>query len=159
MPAGSGIVHAELTAQSEATVRRLAQSDAMPILRREMRAATQPLVPAAKRAARQLPSKRVTKRDRGGDVSLRRAVANSITRKMRLTGKVVQIAIIGVPKGGKSNLGSVLEGIKPWSHPVYGHMPNITQESHPFFKKALEEHEPAVTRDIERVLDKFESTL
>lgn len=159
MPAGSGIVHAELTAQSEATIRKLAHSDAMPILRREMRAATQPLVPAARQAARQTPSKRATKKARGGDVSLRRAVANSITRKMRLSGKVVQIAIIGVPKGGKANLGSVLEGIKPWDHPTYGHLPNVHQQSHPFFKKALEEHEPTVTRDIERVLDKFESTL
>ena len=159
MPVGSGIVHAELTAQSEATIRKLAKSDAMPILRREMRSATQPLVPAAKQAARQLPSSRATKKARGGDVSLRRAVANSITRKMRLTGKIVQIAIIGVPKGGKSNLGSVLEGIKPWTHPVYGRTPAITQKPHPFFLKALEEHEPAVTRDIERVLDKFESTL
>jgi len=149
-------VHAELTAQSEATIRKLASADAMPILRREMRAATQPLAPAAKRAARNTPSKRGTKR---GVDSLRRAVANSITRKMRLSTKKVMVIIAGVPKGGKSNLGALLEGTKPWDHPTYGHKPDVHQEAHPFFEKAIDQHEADVSRDIARVLDKFESTL
>jgi len=159
MPTGSKVIHGELTAQSQATIKKLAGSDAMPELRRSMRAATQPLAPAAKRAARNLPSKRATKKARGGDVSLRRAVANSITRKMRFSATFVQVAIIGVPKGGKANLGSVLEGIKPWVHPTYGHEPEVTQKSHPFFKEAIDEHEAEVTREIARVLDRFEQTL
>lgn len=158
MPSGSkDIIHAELTAKSQETLRKLAGTDLMKDLRREMREATQPLAPAARTAARQTPSKRVGKRFK--DVSLRRAVANSITRRMKLSPKFVQVVIIGVPKGGKSNLGALLEGTKPWTHPTYGHQPVVTQAAHPFFKKAIDAHEDEVTRAMERVLDKMESRL
>jgi hypothetical protein len=78
---------------------------------------------------------------------------------MRFSKTLVQIAIIGVPRGGKSNLGSVLEGTKPWVHPTYGHAPEQTQSAHPFFKEAIDRHEAEVTRAVDGVLDKLESRL
>lgn len=156
MAGTNNAINVKMTAQSEATIRKLAGSDAMPELRRGMRLATQPLAPAAKRAARNTPSKRGTKR---GVDSLRRAVANSIGRKMKLSTKKVLVIIAGMPKGGKSNLGSVLDGQKPWIHPTYGHDPRVTQESHPFFEHAIEQHEAQVTREMQQVLDRFERTL
>jgi len=145
----------QMTAQSQAIVKRLKGSDVMPDLRREMRAATQPLQPAARQAARRLPSqRRRTKVD-----SLRTAIANAITRKLKLSQRQVLVAIVAIPKGGKSNLARALEGEIPWEHPTYGHDPIVTQEAHPFFKKTLDKYEPSVTRAIEGVLTKFERRL
>ena len=143
------------TEQTERTIAKLKGSDAMPQLRREMRAATQPIVPAARKAARQTPSRRKrTKVD-----SLRTAVANSITRKIKLSTRRVMIVIVSIPHGGKSNLGSVLEGDKPWRHPTYGHSPEVDQESHPFFAKTIRRYEAPIERSLQRVLTEFEKRL
>lgn len=155
----SNNMRGELTAKSKATIAKLRTADVMPELRREMRVATSPMQPAVRRAVRNIPSthSRYKAAERGG--SLRTAVANSIVRKLRFSTRNVSAVIAQVPRGGKSNLANVLEGTIPWKHPTYGHDPEITQESHPFFFQAIEALLPEVNTRIETVLDKFERKL
>jgi hypothetical protein len=148
---------ARLTAQSVRTVQKLKGAKAYPALRKEMVAAGRPMVQAAKRAARRLPSKRSRRKTPGG--SLRNAVASAITQKNKFSSKSVMVLIKEVPKGGKSNLATVLEGTKPWTHPTFGHGPEVDQESHPFFYKTLSEMEPEIGKALSRVLKKFERML
>ena len=155
MPSRSNSVRVELTAQSQVAVSKLKHADAMPALRKKMREATSPLQPAVRSAARSLPSQfsRYKAKERGG--SLRTAVANSIVRKMKFSKRRVSVIIAQVPKGGKSNLATVLDGEKEWNHPTYGHKPEVTQEPHPFFFRTIGKLEPSVNRRIESVLDDF----
>lgn len=148
-----------LTAASKVTIAKLAHADAMPPLRKRMRTATSPITSAVKQAARNIPSthSRYKAAERGG--SLRSAVANTIQRKMKFSTRNVSVIIAQVPSGGKSNLASVLEGVKPWDHPTYGHDPKVHQEPHPFFYDTIEKMEPAVNREIETVLSEFERML
>ena len=159
MPAVSNMARAELTAESRRTIAKLARSDAMPALRKKMRSATSPLQPAVRRAARQTPSthSRYKAVERGG--SLRSAISNTIQRKFKFSGKSVTVIIKQVPSGGKSNLANVLEGTLPWNHPTYGHKPEVTQDPHPFFFETIQKLEPAVNREVEKVLTEFERTL
>jgi hypothetical protein len=149
---------AELTPEAQRLILKLKTSDAMPGLRKEMRAAGAPMVQEAKRAARQLPSGRSRYKTPGG--SLRNAIANSIQQKLRLSARTVLLLVKQVPQGGKSNLGNVVEGtISPWEHPTFGHKPKVTQQAEPFFYKTLDRMEPETSARIERVLDDFEKRL
>jgi hypothetical protein len=142
----------ELTPQSRAKLAQLRRLDGMPPLRKRMTIATSPLVAAIKDAVRHLPSShsRYKTKERGG--SLRNAVATTIQRKVRITQRTLLVIIKQVPKGGKSNLASVLEGTKPWIHPTYGHKPEVTQEPEPFFFDTIERTLPSLDREINRVL-------
>lgn len=150
-------MRAELTAESQRTIRKLIGTDAMPLLRAEMKVATAPMVPAVKTAIRSLPSQRSRYKSPGG--SLRNAVANAVQRKMNMNGKNCMILIKVVPKGGKSNLATVMEGTKPWHHPTFGHDPEVDQPSHPVFYKTLDHMAPAVEAKIAIVLSKMDRIL
>lgn len=150
-------MRSELTAQSKATIRKLKYSDAMPEFRKEMRSATAPMVSEAKKAIRGIPSSRTRYRTPGG--SLRNAVANSIQRKMNLSTRKIMVVIKAVPSGGKSNLGSVLEGTIPWVHPTYGHAPEVHQESHPEFYPTLNKMALGIEKNVYNVLVRFEKSL
>lgn len=158
--AGATNAHrAELTAQSRITIAKMRAADAMPDLRREMKTATSPAVPAVKRTVRAIPSShsRYNAAERGG--SLRNAVANTVKQSFRFSARTVSAVIAQVPKGGKSNLGRVLEGEIPWNHPTYGHGPDVTQTPHPFFFRVIEAMLPEINQRIETVLEKFERKL
>lgn len=160
--AGSSRVNpyrSELTAKSKMTIAKLRTADVMPDLRREVRTATNPIQPAVRNAARQLPSKmsRYGAKERGG--SLRSAVANTIIRKLRFSSRNVSAVIAQVPRGGKSNLANVLEGTMPWKHPTYGHAPEVEQQAHPFFFRTIEALVPGINQRIESVLVSFERKL
>lgn len=144
----------EITAETIRTVAKLKGSDAMPDLRRQMRAATSAMQPAVRAAVRATPSAK--KRDRD---SLRSAVASSVQRKIKLSTKKVLVVITCVPRGGKSNLARVLEGDIIWRHPVYGHLPEIYQTPHPFFWQTVENLIPETNSQIESVLENFERKL
>ena len=148
---------AELTPEAQRLLLKLKAADAMPAFRVAMKGATSPLVKAAKSAARNLPSGRSRYKSPGG--SLRSAIANSIQSKTKFSARSVLALVKQVPSGGKSNLGTVLEGEKPWVHPTFGHGPEVDQEAHPFFYKTMEEHEPETTARVETVLEDFERRL
>jgi len=155
--AQSADVRAELTAESKRVIEKAIKFNAMPTLRRELTAATQPLAPAVKRVVRSLPSSRKRVGEKGG--SLRSAVANAVTRKIKLSRRSMLILVTSIPHGGKSNLARAFEGEIPWRHPVFGHEPTVDQESHPFFYKTLKKYEPIIAARVKAALDKVERKL
>jgi hypothetical protein len=78
---------------------------------------------------------------------------------MNFSGRKILVVIKAVPHGGKSNLGSVLEGTEPWVHPTYGHAPEVHQESYPEFYPTLNKMALGVERNIRLVLARFERKL
>jgi hypothetical protein len=147
----------ELSAQGQRVIEQLIAADAMPILRKQMREATDDLQPAVRNAARALPSQRNISTEKGG--SLRAAVAASIKRVINLSARSMLVAITNVPHGGKSNLARVLEGEIKWEHPTFGHDPQVTQTPYPFFWEALAKYAPFVEAKMEAILTEFEREL
>lgn len=150
-------VRVELTEQGKRAVAKMLEVDAMPELRKEMREATEEIQPALRAAVKETPSKQKLGTVKGG--SLRAAVALSIKRVIKLGKRDVAVLIVWKPAGGKSNLGRVLEGEIPWKHPTFGHDPEVTQESHPFFFKTVEKFGPELDRKVTEVLSDIERKL
>lgn len=144
--------HVNIT--GEVAVKKLAGTDAMPAFRKRMREASRDLVPAVRTAVLDTPSRRPASKDTGE--SLRAAVAASVQRKVKLGKNKVLIAIAMVPKGGKSNLASVLEGTKDWHHPVYGRKPDKHQASHSYFFHTIDAQSARIGSQIDSVLVDFE---
>lgn len=146
---------AELDAQSKRTLAKLSKADPMKPIRKNLMLATQPIVPAEKAAARTLPSKDKRTRD-----SLRTALANAVTRKVRVSHASIAVIIGVLSKGGKANLARVVEGeIGPWQHPTYGHDPKVTQASHAWFYPTIQKMVRGVSNQIEKVLSDVEKQL
>lgn len=153
------VVRLEMTAETKRALRKLQQLDIMPDLRRELRAVTQPMVTAVRRAVRAIPSSRTRRqaKDLGG--SLRTAVAMAVKQKVKASGRQVVAAVVVNSKGGKANLARVLEGTIPWKHQTYGHEPEVTQESHPYFYGTLEPYGHDAYKRIEYLIDTIEKKL
>jgi hypothetical protein len=156
--ASSEDVKMELTAESRAIIQRMKHADALPDLRKALIEASDPMVPAVKRAARGLPSVRSRYKTPNG--SLRNALANAVKRKVKLTSKRVPLVLItNVPQGGKSNIARAVEGEIPWEHPTFGHNPTVSQEAMPFFYRTLEKYAPIVEQRVRKVLTEFAQKL
>jgi len=153
----SGSIRGELDAQGLRTLRKLQQANAKPALRKALLKATAPSQRLVRQAARALPSGRSRRNTPGG--SLRNAIANSVTRKVKLTSRSMMILITVVPRGGKSNLGRVLEGEIPWEHPTFGHGPVVQQKPEPFFYETMEKQQPYIATEISLALSEFERSL
>jgi len=151
-------IRVELTAQSERVLLKMRKFDAMPQVRREIIAAMKPMASAAKRAVRNAPSKRTSKRDSPGG-SLRSAIARAITTKVRFSRRNIMALVTVVPHGGKANLARAYEGEIPWDHPTFGHDPEQHQEPNPFFYRTLDKYEPVIAARVKAVLDKLEREL
>jgi hypothetical protein len=153
-----GDFRVELTAQSERTIAKLRGTDIMPDLRKELRNATDEMQPAVRQAARSLPSER---KGRGGNksTSLRRAIAASVKRRVKVNGREVRVDVYTQPSGGKSNLARCVEGVIPWEHPTYGHKPTVRQNPKPFFYDTIQAMIPKVTARVSLVLSDYEKKL
>ena len=156
--AQSSDIRAELTADSKRLVEKAIKFNAMPELRREIAAAMRPLAMAAKRVVRNAPSKRTSKRNAPGG-SLRVAIANAITTKIRLSRRSILALVTVVPQGGKSNLARAYEGEIPWDHPVFGHDPTVSQEPNPFFYRTLNKYAPLIEARVRAVMINLERKL
>lgn len=151
-------VRMELTAESERVIAKMIRADALPDLRKALVEASEPMVPAVKRAARGLPSTRSRRQTPGG--SLRNQLANAVKRKIKLsTRRSPMVLITNVPQGAKSNLARAVEGEIPWEHPTFGHEPTVRQTPMPFFYSTLEKYAPFVEARVRKVLDDFEHQL
>lgn len=148
----------DISAQSKQVLKNLEHTDLMPILRKEMRAATSGIAPIVRAEARNLPSSRTGRRQAG--TSLRRSVANIIRMKLRINPREIMIAIVAVPHGGKSNLARSLEGTIPWKVKVFGREgTEHDQKPEPFFYPTIEKLIPGVTAKVESVLNKYASRI
>ena len=152
-----GAVRGELDARSIATLERLKHANLNPVLRKALTKATAPTQRLVRQAARALPSGRSRRNTPGG--SLRNAIANSVTRKIKVSAKGIMILITVVPRGGKSNLGRALEGEIPWEHPTFGHDPKVEQKPEPFFYDTINHELPSIAAQIEAAMTEFERTL
>jgi len=150
-------VRLEMTDQAKRVVAKLIAADAMPALRKEIREATDPIVPAIRNEVKSLPSQYKITSEKGG--SLRAAVAAAMKRSIKLSKRTVAVSIQNVPHGGKSNLARVLEGELPWNHPTFGHKPKVSQPSHPYFFRTVEKFGPSIEVKVREVLSKFEREL
>jgi hypothetical protein len=60
-------------------------------------------------------------------------------------------------RSGEKSLPLMLEGAKPWRHPVYGDRENwVAQTSYPYFHEATALMGPAGRRAVERAMDIIE---
>lgn len=104
---------------------------------KELRAAAKPMVPAVRRAIRQIPSSRGYTAD-----GLRGRLSKAVKLEVKLTGKQagVRIRVDGrkMPSHEKA-LQAYMEGLKkPWRHPVYGNKEVwVKQDPSPYFYKTV----------------------
>jgi hypothetical protein len=144
------------TARTRETIGKMKKFDCKAGLRRELAEDTSGMTAAVKTAARRIDSgrgKKSAKASPGG--SLRAAVASTVRRTIKIAGKLVVVAIVAVPRGGKSNLVRAVEGDIPWKHPTYGHKPGVEQPPKPFFFKTLESFAPGISERVEATLNRY----
>jgi len=129
-------------------------------LRRELRRAARPMVPAVRAAVLALPSQGQNAR-RGRD-SLRRSIARATQLQVQTSGTRPGVRVWVNPRRmpeGQANLPAYMEGIRPfhrWRHPVYGDEDTwVTQPSRPFFYRAVRPLEDGVAEAGARVMDEI----
>lgn len=122
--------------------------------RKELRAAAAPFVPAVRAAIDAIPVKGTA-----GSTGLRKRLKKAVTLRVRTTGKNAQVSVFmstaKMPSGEKS-LPAMMEGTKPWRHPVFGDDENWKQqESHPYFFRVVRGMGPAAKLAVNRAVNKI----
>lgn len=124
-------------------------------LRKGIRTAIRPMQNDAKARARKAPVKGT------GHTGLRGRVAKTITTTVGVTPTRVYARLAASGKkmpSGQRSLPAMLEGTKPWRHPVYGNRNVWAQQSpHPYFDPAVKAGAPGVNRAIDAAIDKAAS--
>lgn len=132
------------------------------MIREQLSVAVAPFGPRVKAAIMNTPSK--------GTVpwppeqpGLRARIAGCVEEWAKIEGRVVTAGVevnsAKMPSGQKS-LPLMLEGVKPWRHPVFGDRDNwVGQESHPYFYGAMMPFGPASRLAIERALDEITAAI
>lgn len=134
-----------------AELRRMGGGELTKKLRRNLRAAAQPMVPAVRASIMQIPTK--------GEKStgLRRQMAKATRLELRTVGRQAGIAIRVDGRKMPSRRGtlpSYMEGTrKRWRHPVYGNRNNWVQQSpHPYFYNVVRNLGPKSRAAIQQAL-------
>ncbi|MFJ2719366.1 hypothetical protein [Streptomyces sp. NPDC087437] len=135
-----------------AELRRMDNPEMKKRFNRELRQAAKPMVPAVRKAIRQIPSKR-----RYTASGLRGRMSKATKLEVRTTGKDagVRIRVDGrkMPNKEKS-LQSYMEGVKPrWRHPVFGHDVWVQQPSRPYFFKTVDQLGRQTRQNVNRAID------
>jgi hypothetical protein len=121
---------------------------------KELRAAARPMVPAVRRAIRQIPSKRGYSAD-----GLRGRMSKAVKLEVRTTGRDagVRIRVDGRKMPDKQRaLQSYMEGLKkPWRHPVYGNKEVwVKQDAHPYFFRTVAPLGLRTRQNVNRAMDR-----
>lgn len=126
-------------------------------MRRELRQAGRPMVPAVRAAVLALPSK--GQNARRGRPSTRAQVARATALRVRASGRTPGVSIWVNPKRmpeGKRNIPAYMEGIRPfhrWRHPTFGDWEKAVQQpATPYFYRAVRPYEDGVAEAGDRVL-------
>lgn len=133
------------TAEGKETLRRL---------RKELRAAADPMVKSVKRAALGLPSQ--GENARRGRPSLRRTLARASRIKVSFSQRAAGVMVVTGPgkmPEGMKGLPPYFEGIRPLRHPTFGREPWVRQDAAPFFYPAIRPHEKDALEAGARVLE------
>lgn len=134
-----------------------------------LRAAAKPMVPAVQASIAAIPVK-----GSAGSTGLRKRLSKAVTLRVKTTGKNTRVSILVSPAkmpDGQMALPALMEGLRPWRHPVFGEdaatrilvhgnredAPWADQDAHPYFFKVVRPMGAAakvavskVARDIER---------
>lgn len=129
------------------------------LLRRNLRAAVKPMVPAVRAAALAIPA------HGPASTGLRGRLAKATRVQVSLTPRKVGVSILVDPKKmgpGEKNLPAYMEGMPVgrkgdtrWRHPVFGHSDRrwASQDSHPFFYDTLRSLAPRSAAAVKAALD------
>lgn len=136
-----------------AELRRMDNPELRKRFGKELRQAAKPMVPAVRKAIREIPSKRAYTA-----AGLRGRMSKAVKLEARTTGKDagVRIRVDGrkMPNREKS-LQSYMEGVKrPWRHPVFGNTEVwVRQEPKPYFFRTVEQLGRQTRQDVNKVID------
>lgn len=131
-------------------------------VRRQLSLALRPFGPAVRAAIMNTPSKGTVPWP-PQEPGLRARIADCVETWAKIENGVVTAGIAvnsaRMPDGQKS-LPLMLEGVKPWRHPVFGDRENwVGQESHPYFYDSVQMWGPASRLAIERALEQVTRAL
>jgi hypothetical protein len=134
-------------------------------MRKRLTAATKPIVQEIRAAALEIPSEgrhssahdsRSAMSKRGNSGSLRAALARGVQSKVTTSGRDTSVGIkLNASKlpADQRELPKLVEGLKPWRHPLYGDKEHwYPQAAHPFFFRTVRARETAVQREVAQVL-------
>ena len=140
--------------QMAAELNAMDQFQVTDITEKELAKVARPFAPALRARILNIPV------NRGGsrrDPGLRQKIAACVETFATINGPVVRVGIAVNPQrmpDGEHSLPLMMEGVKPWRHPVFGDRTNwVSQESHPYFDDAMGGLGPASARAVERALD------
>lgn len=125
-------------------------------LRRELRAAAQPMLKSVRAAALGLPSE--GENARRGRPSLRRTLSRASRIKTSFSKNTAGVLVVTGPRGmadGAEGLPPMVEGVIPWRHPNFGRDDWSRQAALPFFYPAVKPHEPQASAAGRNVLDQI----
>lgn len=133
-----------------------ARKDIMRELRKALRAAGRPMVPAVRASVLSLPSRGESARR--GRRSLRRSIASATRLDVNTGGARAGVTVRVHPRkmpDGQRALPALLEGADgPWRHPLFGNREVwMSQAAHPYFAPAVNPLIPRAERLAEDALD------
>lgn len=135
-------------------LRQVGDAEIKKQFRTELRAAAKPIVPAVRASIAAIPVKGTS-----GSTGLRRRLSRAVTLAVRTTGRNAQVSILmstGRMPDGQKSLPAMMEGTKPWRHPVFGNSDNwVAQESHPYFFPVMRQMGAAGRLAVNRVVNKI----
>ncbi len=135
-----------------AELRRMDDKEILKRFRKELRAAAAPMVPAVRASIAAIPVKGTS-----GSSGLRGSLQRATRLMLRTGGKMAGIRVLVDPKKmpeHEMSLPQMMEGVKPWKHPVYGNREAwVKQDPHPYFFKVVEPLGLRSRIAINRVLD------
>lgn len=114
---GWELKHGKDLKRISAELRKMDDREVLKRFRRELRAAAAPMVPAVRASIANIPVKGTS-----GSTGLRQRLQKATRLEMRTAGRMagIRIRVDGrkMPEG-QGSLPSMMEGLKPWRHPVY----------------------------------------
>lgn len=87
--------------------------------------------------------------------TLRSRMSAAVAIKVRLTGDVSVRVSIDASKlpPGQRGLPALMEGVRPWRHPVFGHDEWVSQQAHPYFFTTVLPYRRQVQEELLRAAD------
>ena len=136
-------------------LRRMDDAEIKRRFRRELRAAGAPMVPAVRASIAAIPVKGTS-----GSTGLRRRLQRATRLMVRTSGRQAGVRVIVDPKrmpDHQKSLPQMMEGVRPWRHPVYGNREVWrSQESHAYFFPVVDRMGAASRVAANRVIKSIE---
>lgn len=155
MASSLGLRHGRDLARITRELRQMDDKELLARFRKELRAASRPLVPAVRASIRAIPSSRPYT-----PAGLRGRLSRATTLEVKTSGKQAAVAIRvdgrKLPARSKA-VAAYMEGTRPrWRHPVYGNRDNwVQQPPQPYFYKVMTTAGARARLAVGRVMDQI----